>query len=367
MDFKKIRTILNHRYISNSYAYIYLTLSVIITFWLFNLFEIYSTLYNGYDSQNIGVTLSYKVLNDFWAGIVIGLLFVPLNFALLYIKKPLEIWFIRGLFAVVIIIQFALIKNSITTHVNLGADLLGYSTNIIHTTVTASESFSLLYFLHFIIAPLFYLGINYLIKKYTNGRQIFINTFFFIIILGSLKLLAPDSSAAAFQNKIHYLSTDITNFQNEKNELDVSTLVYKKEYPLLKPFKETQDVLTTFFDVQSEKPNIGIIMAEGLGSDFMRNNSYGGFTPFLDSLSSKSLFWENFVSNAGRTFGAATSLLKSLPYGEKGFLELSSLPSNISLLSFLKANDYTISYYCGDDSSFDRKINFLEYNEVDHI
>jgi hypothetical protein len=49
--------------------------------------------------------------------------------------------------------------------------------------------------------------------------------------------------------------------------------------------------------------------------------------------------------------------LGSLPYGEK-VLELNPLPANISLVSILKANDYTTSFYSGDDSSFDRKINF---------
>ena len=367
MEIKKIKSILNNHNFNTSYVYIYLTLSVIITFWLLSLFEIYSTLSNGSKNQNIGATLLYKLLNDFWAGIVIGLLFIPFYFALLYIKKPLEVLFIKVLFALVIIIQFALVKYSLTTHINLGADLLGYSTDDMYTTVTASESLSLLYFLPFIIMPLLYLGINYLLKKYTNGRQIFATTFIFIIILGSSKLVLPDSSAAVFQNKLHFLAEDIINFQNEKSELDVSNLVYKKEYPLLKPFKETKDVLAPFFNVQAEKPNIVIIMAEGLGNDFMGNNSYAGFTPFLDSLTSKSLYWENFVSNTGRTFGVASSLLASLPYGEKGFLELGSLPSHISLLSVLKANDYTTSYYCGDDSSFDRKINFLEYNEVDHV
>jgi phosphoglycerol transferase MdoB-like AlkP superfamily enzyme len=236
-----------------------------------------------------------------------------------------------------------------------------------YTTVTASESLSLLYFLPFIIMPLLYLGINYLLNKFTNGRQIFATLFILVIILGSLKLVVPDSSAAVFQNKLNFLATDIIQFQNEKSALNVSNLVYKKEYPLLKPFKETKDVLAPFFNIQSEKPNIVIIMAEGLGSDFMGKNSYGGFTPFLDSLTSKSLYWENFVSNTGRTFGVASSLLASLPYGEKGFLELGSLPSHISLISVLKANDYSTSYYCGDDSSFDRKIHFLEYNEIDHI
>lgn len=367
MNIKKVKNILDKGYFNNSYAYIYLTISAIITFWLLSLFEIYATLSNGSENQNIGTTIVYKLLNDFWAGIVIGLLFIPFYYALLYIKRPLEIVLIKVLFALVIIMQFALVKYSLTTHINLGADLLGYSMDDMYTTVTASESLSVLYFLPFIIMPLLYLGINYLLNKFTNGRQIFASSFIFIIILGSLKLVTPDSSAAVFQNKLHFLAKDIINFQNEKSELDVSNLVYKKEYPLLKPFKETKDVLAPFFNVQSEKPNIVIIMAEGLGSDFIGNNSYGGFTPFLDSLTSKSLYWENFVSNTGRTFGVASSLLASLPYGEKGFLELGSLPSHISLLSVLKANDYTTSYYCGDDSSFDRKINFLEYNEIDHV
>lgn len=364
MEIKKIKSFLNNSYFNTSFTYVYLTFSAIITFWLLTLFEIIS---NGSENQNIGVTIVYKLLNDFWAGIVIGLLFIPLYFALLYIKKPLEVIVIKVLFALVIVIQFALVKYSITTHINLGADLLGYSYKDMYTTVTASESLSLLYFLPFIIMPLLYLGINYLLVKFTIGRQIFATSFILIIILGSLKLVSPDSSAAVFQNKINYLVTDITKFQNEKSELDVSKLVYKKEFPLLKPSNETKDVLTPFFNVQSEKPNIVIIIAEGLGSDFIGKNSYGGFTPFLDSLTSKSLYWENFVSNTGRTFGAASSLLGSLPYGEKGFLELSTIPSHISLLSVLKANDYTTSYYCGDDSSFDRKINFLEYNEIDHV
>ncbi len=38
-----------------------------------------------------------------------------------------------------------------------------------------------------------------------------------------------------------------------------------------------------------------------------------------------------------------------------------------SLVSILKANNYKTSYFSGDESSFDRKINFLEYNEIDQV
>jgi phosphoglycerol transferase MdoB-like AlkP superfamily enzyme len=58
--------------------------------------------------------------------------------------------------------------------------------------------------------------------------------------------------------------------------------------------------------------------------------------------------------------------LGSLPYGEK-VSEINPLPSHVSLISILKANGYTTSYFSGDESSFDRKINFLEYNKIDNV
>ena len=45
-----------------------------------------------------------------------------------------------------------------------------------------------------------------------------------------------------------------------------------------------------------------LISIEGLGTEFINGNQYSGFTPYIDSLISNSLYWENFVSNSGRTF-----------------------------------------------------------------
>ena len=56
-----------------------------------------------------------------------------------------------------------------------------------------------------------------------------------------------------------------------------------------------------------------------------------------------------------------------MPFGETGFLELPKTPSYVSLISVLNANGYTTSYYSGDESSFDKKINFLEYNAIDFV
>ena len=79
------------------------------------------------------------------------------------------------------------------------------------------------------------------------------------------------------------------------------------------------------------------------------------------------MYWKNFLSTTGRTFGVIPSVIGSLPFGEQGFLAIPKTPSHISLLNILKANGYTTSFYAGHNSAFDRLANFLEYNEIDNI
>ena len=75
---------------------------------------------------------------------------------------------------------------------------------------------------------------------------------------------------------------------------------------------------------KSEKvPNLVFLVMEGFGHAYTSPKGYiGNFTPYLDSLSSKGLYWENSLSSAGRTFGALPSLTGSLPFGKNGFLEI---------------------------------------------
>jgi phosphoglycerol transferase MdoB-like AlkP superfamily enzyme len=351
----------------SSLSYIYLSISLIITFWFISIFEIFSKLTSGIQISNFITVFAYKLLNDFWTGLVIGLLFYPLYLTLAFFKKPWDVILIKVVFSLIIIGQFALIKYHLTTLVNLGADFLGYSIDDMFTTVTASESLSILYFIPFVLFPILYLGVNkYVTKKIANKPLYFILGTIILITFG-FKLLVSEFSDSNYQNKLAFFSADIIRFQTDKNAFNADELFYKKEYPLVKPFESTPDVLSPFFQINEEKPNIVMIIVEGLGNEFIGKNDYRGFTPYLDSLIPKSLYWENFVSNAGRTFGALPSILGSLPYGEKGFLEMNPLPSHISLVSILKSNEYTTSFYCGDESSFDRKINFLEYNGIDNV
>jgi len=345
-------------------GYFQLLFTVLIIVWIGSFVEWFLTDYDGnLPTLNIIV---YKFLNDFWAVVTLGAVFFPLFWLLGFIFKKYTTSIFQVLFLIILLIQISLIKYSLTTHINLGADLLGYSYNDMYTTVTSSVSLSFYTFLPFLLLIGLFYGIYWLLKKVLNNARVLIISILLVLIFGSLKLVLLDASSELYQNKTQYLIADIVNFQTEKNKTNAN-LYGRNDYPLLKPSSTIKDVLKPFFNISESKPNIVIIMVEGLGGEFVGNHTYAGFTPYLDSLISKSLYWENFVSNTGRTFGILPSLTASLPFGDTGFLEIHNTPSHISLISILKANGYTTSYYSGDPSSFDRKINFLEYNQIDDV
>ncbi|WP_165784626.1 sulfatase-like hydrolase/transferase [Solitalea longa] len=166
----------------------------------------------------------------------------------------------------------------------------------------------------------------------------------------------------------HFLPAKETDILNAKKVPDNFSYVNEQQYPFLH-VDSTADVLTPFFNLKSEKPNVVILLVEGLGRAYTNEGAYlGNFTPFIDSLSKQSLYWENFLSTGGRTFAVLPSVLGSLPFLEKGFLEAGEkMPEHLSLLSLLKLNDYQTSFYYGGYSHFDNMNTFLRKNNIDEI
>ncbi|WP_100611001.1 sulfatase-like hydrolase/transferase [Confluentibacter lentus] len=343
--------------------YIKLTFALIIAFWVLSVYEVINT----QTSQgSFLLTLFLKFINDFWCGIVIGIIIFPLFFLINNFKEKLALNVVMTLFIVLVLGQFSLIKYSLTTLLNLGADLLGYSFDDVSSTVSTSESVTIFYFLPFIIFPALLLVSYVTLKKYVQKPVLFI-LMASVLLFGVLKLVLPKLSNDIYKNKLAFLTYDIIKFKREQRALGLVNLYNREDFPLLRASSEIPDVLSPFLNKNEAKPNIVFLVVEGLGGEFVDNDIYSGFTPYLDSLINKSLYWENFVSTTGRSFGILPALLGSLPYGEKGFLELSKTPSHVSLISLLKANEYNTSYYSGCPSNFDRKINFLEYNGIDQL
>ena len=161
-------------------------------------------------------------------------------------------------------------------------------------------------------------------------------------------------------NKEH-LENDISTFQkaNQFNYIDT-------EYPLLHntPYK---NVLGSYFKEDTVKPNIVFIMVESLSKSFSGKDAHlGSFTPFLDSLATKGLYWENFLSNAERTYGVLPNTLASAPYFNS-FMQNTPYIKHNSLLNELSRKGYYSLFNYGGDASFTSMNSFLAYNNINSI
>jgi len=163
------------------------------------------------------------------------------------------------------------------------------------------------------------------------------------------------------------VGTEVTEKKTIKNNFYAFEYV-SNEYPFLHK-DNSNDVLGRFFKVGKEKPNFVFIIVESLGSAYSGDLAYrGSFTPFLDSLMKKSLYFENCLSTSGRTFSVLPSIMASAPFGESGFAEMGvNMPQHQSLLRLLKAKGYTSSFYYGGDAHFDNMDVFLKRQLIDRI
>jgi lipoteichoic acid synthase len=270
--------------------------------------------------------------------------------------------------------QFGLLKYFSITLIPLGADIFGYSAADIKFTVASSTSVNfgsviLPYALLLAVIGLhWYLRKRFTVPVWAASGFAGLSILFIAVSLFAFPSPKDFESEQEFNlsiNKTHYFAAKAFRHFTEP---DVTTEQITEEYPLLRDFPY-RDVLGPHFTPSSVPPNIVVIIAEGLGRDFVGEGArYGGFVPFLDSLSRRSLYWENFLSNSGRTFGVLPSLLGSLPYGDKGFNELEyRMPRHLSLIRLLNQNNYRVNFMYGGNKNFDKKDVFLEHEQVSLI
>jgi len=139
------------------------------------------------------------------------------------------------------------------------------------------------------------------------------------------------------------------------------------EYPLLKPYDPIAS-LGEHLTLKEEKPNIVVVVIDGLGSDFVGADAkYPEFTPFIKTLSQHSLFWKNHLSNTGESFASLPTILGSLPFGTNGFTNIEGNTNRQTLFSILKENGYATSFNYGGNSALNGLDRFLDEERVDKI
>lgn len=157
------------------------------------------------------------------------------------------------------------------------------------------------------------------------------------------------------------ISTNIKllqQFVNDHNDWNVEDI----KYPLERQ-NNIQDVLSSYFKFNTQKPNIVFIIVESLGREW---NEGVCFAPFIDSLSRNSLYWPNCLSTTSRSFGAVPALTASVPCGRKGF-QFGNMPDHNSLYTILKENGYKTNNFYGGDFAFDCVLNYLSAQNCDYL
>ncbi len=361
--------------------------------------RIFELLYNGLTRAFPESILKFVALS-LWFDIMFWLkayicVFVPF-IALYFIKPKLANIVAITAFFLLSVTQILLITYFNTSLVPLGADLFGYSMADIKQTLGASSALNAITIISFILLLLvFGFVLIFLPKKINVNRTM---TF----VVSGIALIAVLTNASQYNtlidgqneydsnlaiNKTDYFFSSSLNYlspvtletdiyadsyiqQYEGNERNVATFVYpdENEYPFYHN-NEAPDVLSPFFKPIQTPPNIVILMVEGLGRAFTNDGAYlGNFTPYLDSLAAKSLYWKNFLSIGGRTFGVLPSIMGSMPFAKNGILEMGQqMPNHLSLYGLLGYNGYHSSFYYGGDSKFDNMSLFLKRNKVDDI
>ena len=211
----------------------------------------------------------------------------------------------------------------------------------------------------FFVLSLWFIGRSFLKVKSTpvlwNDKKQWAS---FVLILGSSILIGR----GGFQLKPIGIieATNYSSLENAPAVLNTAFTLVKtwnmkgveeKHY-----FDETQ-LNTIFNPVQETNPqqllpkgtNVCFILLESFGTMYCGPNSPESYTPFLDSILGKSMFFEDAIANSRTSMDAVPSVVSSIPaYTNESFI-LSSYSSNQfqGLPSILKKDGYFSAFFHG--------------------
>ena len=359
------------------------TLPALVAGWL--VLRIAETIHAGTGGIKVSVLAGPALANDLLALARYGFVFllgaVPLA---LLPRRRWRVMALGVLWGALLAVQAGLLQFHWTAGVPLGADLFGYSRAEIATTTGVRAQPGIGLAAAYVLALAALAGV--LVASFhpwwprARARAALAAALLSIVAYNVL----PDHFAppnADTEAGVDYLRNKMAYFTDRSvahvvGERGAGTLGQAKGLPWTGkdpryPFahvERTPDTLGPLFDTKpGTPPNIVFIIVEGLGRSFSGPGArFGSFTPFLDELAGRSLYFENFLAGQGRTFGVLPTVFGSLPFGDNGISALGDrMPRHASLLSILKGQGYRLNYYSGSNLEFDNQGLFLRREGVD--
>lgn len=313
-------------------------------------------------------------------------LLLLLSLPLLLLKRPLWRAVALGLlWSLFIALQVMLDLYFQVAQVPLGADLFGYSLAEIRVTLADGASVKPGNLVAMAL-PLLVLwtGLLWWGRRERRGSGRWSTALLAAAVVAWLLPLpagvgvVPDAAARDLAgNKLAWFSADVWRWSRRGGEAAVTTAPLPVEtaseapldpdYPFLRQ-EQTPDTLGPYFSPTSDgrPPNVVLIIVEGLGRSFSGPQAaLGSFTPFLDELARRSLYFDNFLANQGRTFGVLPTLIGSAPFADQGFTALGKrMPAHPGLFNVLGQQGYHTAFYNGTDTDFDDERGYMRLQQV---
>lgn len=267
-------------------------------------------------------------------------------------------WALGLLASLVLVAEAALVHYAAVAGVPLGADLMAYSLSEIRTTV-AGARLPGAGLLATLAAGLALVWTSLWLQEKKNRLHLPRALAVALLGLGLASALAlPRNWLPVTEggpaNRLAFFVGDVLDQRSGHALTNVQT-AGDPDHPFARP-ETTPDTLGPLLQLQDERPDLLFIVVEGLGRSFSGPGArLGSFTPFLDELAARSLYWENFLATQGRTFAVLPSVFGSLPFGPHGSAPI----VHDSLPRLLKDEGYALRYFSGSNLEFDQQGAYL--------
>lgn len=347
----------------------------------------------------LGKSIFYALLSDIFISVLIC-------FPILFFSAVLKIQIKKKILLIYLFLAFFIIGfwsavdleffKELGTRINVTAQMYGFDTGAqsgeVWVQAWVAYPVFLYFFFIFFFTFLMLRLINYKYDHYFNlsfvKQSPVIKLLLFIInILVLTNLFRFDSfnPKKSFISKDHMMINHLTvnNIQNY-----LFSLTSKPDLIFLdneKAFKNTQEILDKnrlpHKNINLSKfktPNIVLIILEshvGAYTNYINKNFQPSITPFLDSLSTKSINFNNCYANGNRTVYGLSSILCSYPvipgyplsrYNQYLDQDFTNPLTFSSMLKKINKNYESIFMY-GGDSNFDKMKEFANSNSFDQV
>ena len=260
---------------------------------------------------------------------------------------------------IVLFCAFLLFEGLLIEHFITNYSLIHYSDVQAGIPLTLSGGAILKFLVLVVFGGLLYY-LSYKLSWYLNafiGKMYPFTIILFIMALGT----SITNKRPINQNKTMDFITEATGIVLDFNKYE------GQEYPLWHAWENSDDAIDEYIALKDTPPNIVFIVIDGLSNEFVSGGKYARFTPFLDSLTSRSLYWNHFLANSNSKTDAIPNILGSLPQGQNGFTALDYSVNRNTIYGILKKNGYHTGFYYGGNLALKNVDKFLDEEDVDVV